>query len=384
MVDAPINALLVEDNPGDARLLREMLVDADESGFLLTHLPRLGDALEQLDREAYDIVLLDLQLPDAQSFETFSRTQMRAPRIPIIVLTGNDDRDLALKAVRHGAQDYLVKGQFDTALLTRAIGYAIQRKQVEQELKQHREHLAELVNERTAELYAANQDLQREVLIRRRAEKQIREALREKVVLLQEIHDRVKNNLQVIASLLDMQTSYTQDGEAHRVLRESLNRVRAMAFAEEQLYQASDLARIDLADYVQGIVGYLLDIYSKPEAPALIQVEVDHVELDLDTAVACGLIVNEWVSNALKHAFPSGFSTGQVYVAVRPLAEGHCLMTVCDDGIGLPPDVDPLEPSTLGLRLALMLARQLDGSLEVDRQDGTCYALRFPLPGMSQ
>jgi two-component sensor histidine kinase/CheY-like chemotaxis protein len=384
MVDTPINALLVEDNPGDARLLREMLVDSDESGFRLTHRPRLAEALEQLDGEAFDIVLLDLQLPDAQDFETFSRTQVRAPRVPIIVLTGNDDRELALKAVRHGAQDYLVKGQFDTDLLTRAIGYAIQRKQVEEELKQHREHLAELVNERTAELYVANQDLQREVVVRRRAERQIRDALREKVVLLQEIHDRVKNNLQVIASLLDMQTSYTQDGEAHRALRESLNRVRAMAFAEEQLYQASDLSRIDLADYVQGIVSYLVDIYSDAEAPAMIQVEVDSVKLDLDTAVACGLIVNEWVSNALKHAFPPGSGPGQVYVAVRPLAEGHCLLTVSDDGIGLPEDVDPHAPQSLGLRLAHMLAQQLDGKLEADRAGGTCYAMRFPLPGMSQ
>ncbi len=108
-----------------------------------------------------------------------------------------------------------------------------------------------MVNERTAELYVANQELQREVVVRRHAEEQIGAALREKVVLLQEIHDRVKNNLQVIASLLDMQTSYTQNAEAHRVLRESMNRVRAMAFAEEQLYQASDLARIDLADYVR-------------------------------------------------------------------------------------------------------------------------------------
>jgi two-component sensor histidine kinase len=309
---------------------------------------------------------------------------MRAPRIPIIVLTANDDQNLALKAVRHGAQDYLVKGQFDTALLTRAIGYAIQRKKIEQERKQHSEHLAELVDERTSELYVANQDLQREVAIHRRAEKQIRDALREKVVLLQEIHDRANNNLQVVASLLDMQTSYTQDGEAHRVLRESLNRVKAIAFAEEQFYQAPDLARIDLADYVQSIVSYLLDIYSDPKPPVAIQVEVDRVELDLDSAVACGLIVNEWVSNALKHAFPTHSPAGQVYVAVRPLAGDHCLLTVCDDGVGLPSDVNPQAPDSLGLRLAHMLSQQLAGKLEVDRESGTCYTLRFPLPGISQ
>jgi two-component sensor histidine kinase len=157
-----------------------------------------------------------------------------------------------------------------------------------------------------------------------------------------------------------------------------------MAFAEEQLYQASDLSRIDLAEYVQGIVGYLVDVYSNADDPATIQVEVDSVELDLDTAVACGLIVNEWVSNALKHAFPPGYTRGQVYVAVRPLAKGHCLLAVSDDGIGLPEDVDPHAPQSLGLRLARMLAEQLDGSLEADRASGTCYALRFPLPGMSQ
>lgn len=309
---------------------------------------------------------------------------MRAPRVPIIVLTGNDDQDLALKAVRHGAQDYLVKGQFDTDLLTRAIGYAIQRKQVEEELKQHREHLAEMVNERTAELYVANQELKREVVVRRHAEEQMRAALREKVVLLQEIHDRVKNNLQVIASLLDMQSSYTQDAEAHRVLRESMNRVRAMAFAEEQLYQASDLARIDLADYVEGIVSHLLDMYSDPGHPVVPRVEVEHVELDLDTAVACGLIVNELVSNALKHAFPPDSRTGHVRVAVHSLAGEQCLMTVSDDGVGLPRDVDPHAPNSLGLRVAHMLVQQLEGTLEVDRRAGTSYTLQFPLPGKSQ
>lgn len=241
-----------------------------------------------------------------------------------------------------------------------------------------------LVNERTAELYVANRDLQREIVVRRRAEKQICDALREKVLLLQESHDRAKSNLQVIASLLDMQTSYTQDAEAHRVLRESLNRVWVMAFAEEQLYQDSDLDRIDLANFIQSIVNYLRSGYGDPNTPAVIQVEVGGVELDLDTAVVCGLIINEWVSNALKHAFLPDSPAGQVYVAVRPLAGGHCLLTASDDGIGLPPDVEPLAPRSLGLHLAYVLAQQLGGTLEVDRTNGTCYALRFPHPGIGQ
>jgi two-component sensor histidine kinase/CheY-like chemotaxis protein len=383
MAEESLRALLAEDNPGDARLLREMLVEAEPPGFRLTHTPRLDEALGRLGRERYDIVLLDLQLPDAQGFETFARAQVRAPHLPIIVLTGNDDRELALKAVRHGAQDYLVKGRYDTDLLVRAMRYAIQRKQAEEELRKHREHLAELVDERTSELWQANEQLRREVRVRKRAEEQIRTVLREKEVLLQELHDRVRNNLQVIASLLDMQTAYAEDPEARHALRESQNRVRALSFAQDALYQQADLATIDLAAYVHSIVEYLVEVYGNRDGCIAVEIQVDGLQLDLDTAVTCGMIINELASNALKHAFPAHWpgEEGLVRVELRPQGSGDFALIVRDNGLGLGPTIDPGGSQSLGLRLVAMLVRQLKGTMELDRQEGTAFTISFPASG---
>lgn len=383
MTDYPIKVLLVEDNPGDVRLLGEMLVEAEPSGFRLTQFPWLGEALEQLGREQYDIVLLDLQLPDAQGFETFARTQLRAPRLPIIVLTGNDDRELALRAVRHGAQDYLVKGRFDTDLLVRAVRYAIQRKQIEGELRENRKQLAELVDERTAELWQANEKLRREVQVRKHAEEQIRAALREKEVLLHELHDRVRNNLQVIASLLDMQAAYTEDPEARHALRESQNRVRSLAFAQDTLYQQVDLATIDVAAYVRSIVDYLIEVYGNRDGGIAVDVRVESLQLDLDTAVTCGMIINELASNALKHAFPADWpgEEGLIRVELCAQGSGDYALIVRDNGTGLAPALDPGDPQSLGLRLVTMLVEQLGGMMELDRRGGTAFKISFPASG---
>jgi two-component sensor histidine kinase len=287
-----------------------------------------------------------------------------------------------VKAVRQGAQDYLIKGRFDAELLVRAMRYAIERKLIDEELREHREHLAELVERRTAKLLQANEDLRREIAEREKAEKQLRASLQEKEVLLLEVHDRVKNNLQVIASLLDMQSIYTQDPEARHVLRESQSRVRTMAIAQETLYQQPDLATLDLADYVHNIVGYLLSTYAEHTDPIEIEVQVDDIQLDLSTAIACGMIINELVSNALKHAFPDQSSTeeGKIRVELGSQDDGGFILTISDNGTGLGSDVEPQSPESLGLRVAHMMTQQLRGTMEVDRQAGTAFILTFPAP----
>lgn len=146
--------LLVEDNPGDVRLLREILGEVISTQFELVHVERLGEALEQLDQEHFDVVLLDLSLPDTQGFDTFVKVHKQAPGVPIMVLTGFDDETLAIRAVREGAQDYLVKGQIDSNLLVRAMHYAVERQRVEEALRHHAEHLEERVRERTAQIQA--------------------------------------------------------------------------------------------------------------------------------------------------------------------------------------------------------------------------------------
>src|SRR5579884_1971181 len=140
-----VRVLLIEDNPADARYLREEIADAGGLGIKLTHVSRLTDALERPDLQEFEVVLLDLSLPDAQGLETLERLQANAPGLPIVVLTGMDDEDLAVRAVREGAQDYLVKGQTDGGLLIRALRYARERKHAVEALQRREEHFRSLI-----------------------------------------------------------------------------------------------------------------------------------------------------------------------------------------------------------------------------------------------
>ncbi|HEY2989217.1 MAG TPA: ATP-binding protein [Candidatus Binatia bacterium] len=144
MADSPIKVLLVEDNPGDARLLREALAEMAGAQFELTHAKRLGEALDRLDAERFEIVLLDLSLPDAQGFDTIARVRKKSPELPIVVMTGLNDEEMAIKAVRAGAQDYLVKGRVDGDLLVRSIRYAIERKRAEEQIQRNLRRLRAL------------------------------------------------------------------------------------------------------------------------------------------------------------------------------------------------------------------------------------------------
>ncbi len=214
---------------------------------------------------------------------------------------------------------------------------------------------------------------------RKRAEEQIKASLREKEALLQEIHHRVKNNLAIISSLLELQSNTIRDKPARAAFQESQHRIRAMARIHEHLYRSQDLARVDMAQYIRGVVNYLSQSY---RAYAItLRVDVSDVTLGIDQAIPCGLIINELVSNALKHAFPPGQERPenrphQVRVALR-LADGQYKLVVSDNGAGLPANLKIEDQKSLGLRLVNILSRQLKGALKVDREGGTTFSLTF-------
>ncbi|MFA4901340.1 MAG: PAS domain S-box protein [Desulfobaccales bacterium] len=168
--EGPLKILLIEDNPGDARLVREMLAEAGAGDITLEWVPRLSQGLESLGKGEIDLVLLDLSLPDSRGLETFYKAYTQAPEIPFVLLTGLDDETLALTAVQKGAQDYLIKGKTDASRLFRAIRYAAERKKVQQTLQRNRDELEHRVGERTTELVAANQKLEEEITKRRECE----------------------------------------------------------------------------------------------------------------------------------------------------------------------------------------------------------------------
>lgn len=219
----------------------------------------------------------------------------------------------------------------------------------------------------------------RDITARRQAEEQVRASLKEKEVLLREIHHRVKNNLQVVSSLLNLQTGYIQDDRVADALRDSQNRVKSMALIHERLYQSRILTRIDFKDYLESLIGHVKSSY-RGVGDVRVSTDIQQVFLNVDEAIPCGLMVNELVSNALKHAFPEDLQ-GELKVSLRVEeadAERQTLvLEVGDNGAGFPPDVDFERTQSLGLQLVSMLARQIRGELELIRSPGTLIRLRF-------
>jgi PAS domain S-box-containing protein len=210
----------------------------------------------------------------------------------------------------------------------------------------------------------------------REASEQLRRSLEDKNVLLREIHHRVKNNMQVVSSLLYLQSARVSDPGARRWLAESRDRVASMALVHEMLYASPGLARIDFGDYLGRLVHGLAGSWG-PGGRVELRQRVDDVALDVDTAVPLGLLINELVTNALKHASP-GEHGGKVRVGLERGEPGELVLTVEDDGAGLPDAVDVENPATLGLSLVRTLVDQLDGRLNVRRRPGAGFTVRFP------
>jgi two-component sensor histidine kinase len=210
---------------------------------------------------------------------------------------------------------------------------------------------------------------------RKENEEQIRRSLTEKEVLLKEIHHRVKNNLQIISSLMNLQSAQIRDDQMAQLFRDSDNRVRAMALVHERLYQSADLARIDFAGYVQDITNHLLRSYQTNLCNVRLKVDVDPVSLNIDTAIPCALIIHELVSNALKYAFPDG-RQGEIRVRLQGGSDELDLV-ISDNGVGFPKNVSFESSGSLGLTLVRSLTEQLKGKIGYGGQAGTEFHIKF-------
>lgn len=220
------------------------------------------------------------------------------------------------------------------------------------------------------------QQAQNEIAERKRVEKIITESLKEKEVLIKEIHHRVKNNLQIISSLLKLQSGYIKDKDALEMLGESRNRIQSMAIVHQKLYQSKDLSRIDFSEYIRQLLAHLFQVYKTDNNTISLKLQTQNIKIGVDTAIPCGLIINELVSNSLKHAFPDG-RKGNIEIVMKEQNPRNFTLEVKDDGIGFPKDIDFRNTISLGLQLIITLAEQLDGTINKQNTNGTRFILKF-------
>jgi len=212
---------------------------------------------------------------------------------------------------------------------------------------------------------------------RKQAEEKIKVSLLEKEILLKEIHHRVKNNLQVISSLLRLQGSYLQDEKAIIALEESIGRIETMTSIHTQLYQSQDLARVDFSAFIHKLISNIRQSYGRAESSIEINVDAGEISLGIDNSVPCGLILNELISNAMKHAFPEG-KEGEINVRMQ-LEGNQVVITVKDNGIGFSESIDFTKIKSLGLNMVSILVKQMNGKIDMQLDGGTIWTITFTL-----
>lgn len=337
-----LRVLLVEDSEDDALLLLRELQGGDyQVTFERIDTPTAMKAA--IIGQTWDIVICDYSMPTFSAPAALKQVKESGLDLPFIIVSGTIGEDTAVAAMKAGAHDYIIKGNL--ARLTPAVARELREAQVRQE--------------------------------RKRAEEQIKASLQEKEVLLKEIHHRVKNNLQIISSLLNLQADYLKDNQALEVFKDSQNRIESMALIHEKLYQSQDLARINFADYIQDLVTNLFYSYNVSSSTITLKMNVEEVFLVIDAAIPCGLIINELISNSLKYAFPQT-EPGEICIEFCSLEANLFTLTISDNGVGFAQNFDFQTTESLGLRLVKGLTHQLQGNIDFISQNGVKYKIIFP------
>ncbi len=337
-------ALVVEDNEADAYWVTK-LIRAGSS--LLTALgtfeaesaSRMETALERLKQDPFDVVLLDLGLPDSQGLDTLRALRAAHQAASVVVLTGSTEAELGVRALSLGAQDFLPKDELSAPMILRTLRYAIER---------------------------------------HRAERQVKATIQEKEVLLRELNHRAKNNLQVIAALLSLEARRAADPSFKQLVARARERIEALSLAHEQLQSSgSSLMRIDFSGYLKTLAKAIHSSHGGSARGITLDIDAGEHYLPLDRAVTAGLIVNALLTNAFKHAF-SPNEIGTVSLRVRGL-EDSLLLEVADTGVGMPDGLTASPSRGLGLELVATLSEQLDASVESRAGSGTRIAITIPL-----
>jgi two-component sensor histidine kinase/FixJ family two-component response regulator len=379
-----VKFLIVDDNPADRELItRHLRREFRDAVFVEVF--RRQEFEEALARGDTDVVITDYQMHWTDGLWILMQCQGHLPHSPVIMITDTGGEEIAVEGMKAGLSDYLLKNHlFRLPMGVKESLEKIRLRQAHEEaqeaLRQTNERLEAKVAERTRELQQLTAALQADNAARQETQAQLEALLKEKEVLFKEMHHRVKNNLQIIASLLSLQADVIQDARVRKMFEESQHRINTMALLHETLYQTGDLARIEFSAYIRTLVTQLFHAAGVSARRIALEIEADEIPLEVTTAVPCGLLVNELVTNCLKHAFP-GQGSGVIWIVLRASADGNITIQVSDTGVGFPEGVDFRSTDSLGLQLVCLLTEQLSGTIALERLEGTTFTLTFPVAG---
>ncbi len=350
----PVNILLVDDDPRNLDVLESVLTSPD---YRLFRARKADEALLALITHEFSVIVLDVRMPELSGLELAQMIKQRkkTQHVPIIFLTAyyQEDKDV-LQGYGAGAVDYLSK-PINPLILNSKVAVFVD------------------LFRKTRALAAMNAVMESEIASQLA---KLKASLVEKDTLLKEIHHRVKNNLQIISSLISLQSNKIKDPMQRRLFQDTRDRVKSMALVHEKLYQSKDLGRVEMAEYSRQLLTDLFQVNGAAASNIRLKLDLEPVFVPVDVAIPCGLILNELTTNAIKHAFDDRTS-GEITVRLRADSPETVHLTFADDGRGFSSHQDWRSAETLGLQLVRMLTDQLQGTIDMSNGRGTTFQLSF-------
>ena len=345
-----ISVLFVDDNKS-IQLLYRRLLEKHVNHFYIAKNGNQG--LEFYNKYEPDLVITDINMPVMDGLEMVREIKNKYPNAKIVVMSAYNVKENFIESINLGVDGYLMKPVEAKKLLS-------------------------LIDE-FAGITMMKWELESKERKRKEAEEYLKKSLAEKEVLLREVHHRVKNNMQIISSILRMQSRNIDDDKLKEVLQESQNRIHSMALIHENLYSNEGLADIKFANYVQSLTGNIARSYASQQSRVSFDFNIEDANLSMDIAIPCGLIINELISNSFKYAFKNR-TRGVISISFRHIDnDGSYQLKVSDDGIGIPKDVNISNTKSLGMKIVHKLVKQIDGELHSDFSNGTEFRIIFKI-----
>jgi two-component sensor histidine kinase len=342
-----ISLLFVEDNE-TIRFLYNRLLSKRVKNFYIAEHGKQG--LELYQKYEPDLIITDISMPIMDGLEMIKQIKEINIEVKVIVMSAYSIKEYFLEAINLGVNGYLIKPVEAKKLYTLIDDLAFQ--------------------------ILLKKELEDKDQKRRLAEENLKRSLTEKDILLKEVHHRVKNNMQIISSILKMQERQVEDPKLKEILEESQNRIRSMALVHEDLYRHENLANIKFINYAKSLAGNLMRTYTDQQGKINVVYEIEDVMLPLDTGIPCGLIINELISNAFKYAF-KGHEKGTIKIGFQTNSDGKYILEVSDDGVGFDNEYKIENAKTLGLKIVNKLVQQIDGTLEYVFKEGSKFIIKF-------